>query len=84
MTKKASVADPEQMKAMIAKTAYYKAEQRGFVPGFEEDDWLAAEREVQAMVGKTKASAQPGSDKSDARAKVTGRKSTARTRKKPV
>jgi len=84
MTKKASVADPKQMKAMIAKTAYYKAEQRGFVPGFEEDDWLAAEREVQAMVGKSKASAKPGSDKADSRAKVTGRKSTARTRKKPV
>jgi len=85
MTKKASDADSEQMKAIIAKTAYYKAERRGFVPGFEEDDWLAAEREVQAtMVGKSKASAKPESDKADSRARVTGRKSAARTRKKPV
>lgn len=32
--------------AAIAERAYYKAERRGFVPGFELDDWLAAEREV--------------------------------------
>ncbi len=28
--------------------AYYKAEQRGFAPGHMWDDWLAAEREVNA------------------------------------
>ena len=30
-------------KDMIAETAYYKAEQRGFNPGHEERDWLEAE-----------------------------------------
>lgn len=30
----------------IAETAYYIAERRGFEPGFEVDDWLAAEAEV--------------------------------------
>ena len=30
----------------IAEAAYYRAERRGFVPGFEELDWLEAEREV--------------------------------------
>ena len=35
---------------MIAEAAYYKAEQRGFVPGFEEEDWLEAENEILAML----------------------------------
>ena len=30
----------------IAELAYYKAEQRGFAPGHELEDWLAAEAEV--------------------------------------
>ena len=29
----------------IAERAYFKAESRGFAPGYEMDDWLAAERE---------------------------------------
>jgi hypothetical protein len=29
----------------IARAAYYRAEQRGFAPGFALDDWLDAERE---------------------------------------
>ena len=35
---------------MIAQAAYYKAEQRGFVPGFEQEDWLAAEYEIYSML----------------------------------
>ena len=31
--------------AEIAELAYYKAESRGFEPGYELDDWLEAERE---------------------------------------
>ena len=31
--------------AKIAELAYYKAESRGFEPGYELDDWLEAERE---------------------------------------
>lgn len=30
----------------VAECAYFKAEARGFVPGHEMDDWLAAETEV--------------------------------------
>jgi hypothetical protein len=30
----------------IAKVAYYKAQQRGFAPGHDWEDWFAAEREV--------------------------------------
>ncbi|QSA97688.1 sterol desaturase family protein [Methylococcus sp. EFPC2] len=32
--------------AMIAEAAYFRAEKRGFAPGFEILDWLEAEREV--------------------------------------
>lgn len=32
----------------IAEAAYRRAEQRGFAPGGELDDWLAAEREFDA------------------------------------
>jgi hypothetical protein len=30
----------------IARVAYFRAQQRGFEPGLELEDWLAAEREV--------------------------------------
>ncbi len=29
----------------VAEVAYLKAEKRGFLPGFELDDWLEAEQE---------------------------------------
>jgi hypothetical protein len=32
----------------IAENAYYRAERRGFLPGYETDDWLAAERDFEA------------------------------------
>jgi hypothetical protein len=37
--------------ATIARAAYYRAEQRGFAPGHELDDWLAAETEVARALG---------------------------------
>src|SRR5450755_4243821 len=37
---------PSDRYRQISVFAYYKAEQRGFVPGHMWDDWLAAEREV--------------------------------------
>jgi len=30
----------------ISQLAYYKAQERGFAPGHEWEDWFAAEREV--------------------------------------
>jgi hypothetical protein len=36
----------ESREARIAEAAYWRAERRGFVPGQELDDWLAAEKEV--------------------------------------
>lgn len=34
----------------ISERAYLKAEQRGFEPGYEMDDWLAAEAEIRAAL----------------------------------
>lgn len=40
--------DPEQRTALIAQAAYFRAMNRGFAPGHELADWLAAEAEVDA------------------------------------
>jgi hypothetical protein len=37
-------------RAMIAEHAYLRAEWRGFAPGQEAEDWLAAEAEVDALL----------------------------------
>ncbi|PKM10227.1 MAG: fatty acid hydroxylase [Gammaproteobacteria bacterium HGW-Gammaproteobacteria-10] len=34
------------IRSMIAEAAYYKAEKRGFYPGYELGDWFAAETEI--------------------------------------
>lgn len=41
---------PEQRAALIAEAAYFRAEKRGFAPGHESEDWLAAESEVDARL----------------------------------
>lgn len=40
-----------QRRKMVAETAYSIAERRGFAPGHELSDWLAAEREVNRACG---------------------------------
>lgn len=37
--------------ALISEAAYRRAEQRGFEPGRELEDWLAAEREIDEREG---------------------------------
>jgi len=36
--------------ALIAERAYFRAERRGFEPGHEGEDWLAAEAEVDQLL----------------------------------
>jgi hypothetical protein len=36
---------------MVRMAAYFRAERRGFAPGYEWEDWLAAEAEVSTLVG---------------------------------
>ena len=40
----------DQRHKMIEIVAYFKAEQRGFAPGHELDDWLKAEQEVEESI----------------------------------
>lgn len=40
----------EDRRAMIAEAAYLRAERRGFAPGHETEDWLAAEVEVDVLL----------------------------------
>jgi hypothetical protein len=35
---------------MIELAAFFRAERRGFAPGFEAEDWLAAEAEIAAQI----------------------------------
>jgi len=43
---------------MIAEAAYLRAERRGFLAGHEEEDWLAAEKEVDALLSEEQGAAQ--------------------------
>ena len=40
----------EDRRQMIAEAAYLRAEQRGFEPGGDVEDWLAAEVEVDTLL----------------------------------
>lgn len=42
--------DEEQQQCMISEAAYYLAENRGFVPDHEVEDWLEAEKHVKEMM----------------------------------
>lgn len=44
------ISDEEAKRRLIADIAYLSAEQRGFAPGYELDDWLQAEQEVEASM----------------------------------
>jgi hypothetical protein len=41
----------DQLRGMIAMAAYYRAAARHFSPGHELDDWLEAERQINALFG---------------------------------
>ena len=36
----------DEFRKMVAVNAYYRAEKRGFEPGYEMDDWCEAEQEI--------------------------------------
>jgi len=39
----------QELYEIIAQTAYFKAEHRKFMPGYEESDWLEAEKEIKTL-----------------------------------
>ena len=40
----------DERRGMIALSAYLRGERRGFAPGGEAEDWLAAEEEIDALL----------------------------------
>jgi hypothetical protein len=46
--------DPRERYEMIAKMAYFRAERRGFEPGWETQDWYESEKIVDEMLSKMK------------------------------
>ena len=42
----------EERHRLIAEAAYYRAESRNFIPGFELEDWLSAEAEIEGKLPK--------------------------------
>ena len=48
----------DERRGMIAKAAYLRGERRGFAPGGEADDWLAAEQEIDALLSGAAGAAQ--------------------------
>lgn len=50
--KTAKAVTPAERQRMIAEAAYYLAERRGFAPGNDVQDWVEAERKVDAQLRK--------------------------------
>jgi len=48
---KASSSVPADRESQVRMVAYLRAERRGFAPGYEVEDWLAAEAEISERVG---------------------------------
>lgn len=42
--------DAATRRSWIERAAYFRAERRGFTPGHEAEDWLAAEAEIDAQL----------------------------------
>ena len=43
----------QEREKLINETAYYLAEARDFIPGFDIKDWLDAEKQIDAMPGSS-------------------------------
>jgi hypothetical protein len=43
----------EERHQLIAQAAYFRAQQRNFAPGYEIEDWLSAEAEVEMKLSQT-------------------------------
>lgn len=50
VTRSSAYVEPQEREAMIAESAYFRSAHRGFEPGHEVADWLAAESEIDAAL----------------------------------
>ena len=46
------VIDPRTRHELIARAAYFRAEDRGFTPRHEQEDWYAAELEIDTVLNR--------------------------------
>ena len=44
------IIDAQTRHELVAQAAYFRAQRRGFAPGHEQEDWYAAEAEIDAAV----------------------------------
>ena len=51
--------EAERRRVLIAESAYFRALARGFAPGHELADWLAAEEEVDGILSGGRDGAKP-------------------------
>lgn len=52
LVEKPAAPSPAERQRWVATAAYHRAERRGFAPGYEVQDWLDAEAEINELVGK--------------------------------
>ena len=52
VTRSSAYAETPERDAMIAEAAYFRSAHRGFEPGHEVDDWLAAESEIDGALAR--------------------------------
>ena len=52
VTRSSAYIEPQVREAMISDAAYFRSAHRGFEPGHEVDDWLAAESEIDAALAR--------------------------------
>jgi hypothetical protein len=43
----------DDLQRLVAEAAYYRAQKRGFEPGYELEDWVEAEAEVKRLIGRS-------------------------------
>jgi hypothetical protein len=66
-TTQPSPVDDREERVRVA--AYFRAERRGFVSGYESEDWLAAEAEVSAVTPPRDGARQPAGQRRRAKGK---------------
>lgn len=47
----------EERRHLVSEAAYYRAQRRDFAPGYELDDWLEAEEEIETLLSRERATA---------------------------
>jgi Protein of unknown function (DUF2934). len=80
-TEALAVATPD-LRALTAERAYFRAERRGFAPGHELEDWLAAECEVATLLAEPAEVAAAPIDKQPAGRKKNGGSTVKKTKRK--